>query len=72
MAANQAGPSDSGVFAGHSTIAAPDGTLLAELAEAEGTAHAVLDPVLLRRERSRQTRFADRRSDLYGPLVAVA
>jgi predicted amidohydrolase len=69
VAANQAGPSETGVFAGHSTIAAPDGTLLAELDEAEGSAHAELDPALLRRERLRQTRFADRRADLYGPIA---
>ncbi|HKT02514.1 MAG TPA: carbon-nitrogen hydrolase family protein [Rugosimonospora sp.] len=67
VAANQAGPP----FAGHSTIAAPDGSVLAELEDAEGSAHAVLDPGLLRRERLRQTRFADRRPDLYGPLVAA-
>ncbi|MET7331198.1 carbon-nitrogen hydrolase family protein [Nonomuraea sp. NPDC005650] len=71
VSANQAGPSETGVFAGNSTIAAPDGTLLAELDEAEGSAHAVLDPELLRRERLRQTRYADRRADLYGPLAAT-
>src|SRR5262249_34329378 len=72
VAANQAGPSEGGTFAGGSTICAPDGSVLVQLDTEPGTACARLDPELLVRERLRQTRFADRRPDLYAGLVSDA
>jgi predicted amidohydrolase len=72
VAANQAGMSERGTFAGGSTICAPDGSVLAELGYEAGIASAQLEAELLVRERLRQTRFADRRPDLYSPLAEGA
>jgi predicted amidohydrolase len=69
VAANQCGAHDESEFAGTSTIAAPDGTVLATLGAEEGSAIADLSEETLVRVRLRQTRYRDRRPDLYSPLT---
>jgi predicted amidohydrolase len=67
--ANRCGQQDSVVFAGTSAIAAPDGTLLAQLDTDPGLAWADLELDLLVSERLRQTRYRDRRPHLYREIA---
>jgi predicted amidohydrolase len=69
IAANRCGAQGEMVFAGTSTIAGPDGSVLATLDdEAEGTAVADLTADALLSVRLRQTRYRDRRPELYAPV----
>jgi predicted amidohydrolase len=70
LAANRCGQQDAVTFAGTSTIAAPNGAVLAALEDAPGIAVADLDPELLVAERLRQTRFRDRRPHLYPDIAS--
>jgi predicted amidohydrolase len=71
LAANRCGQQDAVTFAGTSTIAAPNGGVLAALEDAPGIGLADLDPELLVSERLRQTRFRDRRPHLYPGIAAT-
>lgn len=70
VAANRCGVQGDLPFCGTSAIGAPDGTLPAVLDDQPGTARAELDAELLVRTRLFQTRYRDRRPDLYGPISA--
>lgn len=70
VCANRCGRQDSVVFVGTSAIAAPDGTLLAQLGSDPGLAWADLDLDLLISERLRQTRYRDRRPHLYRDIAS--
>ena len=69
LSANRVGEDHGSRFRGGSTIAAPDGAILARLDDSEGIALAKLDAGALTEERLRQTRFRDRRPHLYGVLT---
>jgi predicted amidohydrolase len=71
LAANRCGQQDAIIFAGTSTIAAPNGEVLAALEDAPGIGMADLDPELLVSERLRQTRFRDRRPHLYPGIAST-
>lgn len=72
VAANRTGRTPEGEFGGRSTIAGPDGAVLATLEEEDGFALARLGEDRLLAERLRQTRYRDRRPDLYAALAAGA
>jgi len=72
IAANRIGPAQDGIFGGRSTIAAPDGSVLDTLDEQEGVAIGQLRADLLLAERLRQSRYRDRRPELYAPLASQA
>ncbi|MDA3625740.1 carbon-nitrogen hydrolase family protein [Saccharopolyspora sp. WRP15-2] len=69
VAANRCGAQGELPFCGTSAIGAPDGTLPAALDDQPGTARAELDADLLVRTRLFQTRYRDRRPDLYEPIA---
>jgi predicted amidohydrolase len=71
LAANRCGQQDAVIFAGTSTIAAPNGGVLVALEDAPGIGLADLDPELLVSERLRQTRFRDRRPHLYPGIAST-
>jgi predicted amidohydrolase len=69
VACNRVGQEGEVVFQGRSAIAGPSGRVLARAhAEEEGVVRATLDAEELLRARLHQSRYRDRRSDLYGPL----
>ena len=69
VAAQRCGRQQELTFSGTSAIGAPDGALVAALDEGPGVARATLDPRLLLETRLWQTRFRDRRPDLYTPIT---
>ena len=69
VACNRVGQEDDAVFQGRSAIAAPSGEVLARAAgEEETIVRARLEAEALLRARLYQSRFRDRRPDLYGLL----
>jgi len=72
IACNRVGQDGDIIFQGRSAIAAPSGELLARAAAEEETIiRARLDAEALLRARLHQSRFRDRRPDLYGPLAEL-
>jgi predicted amidohydrolase len=67
--ANRCGHQEAVIFAGTSTIAGPDGSVLAELGAEPGIAWADLDLELIVSERLQQTRYRDRRPALYQDIA---
>ncbi len=67
--ANRCGRQGEVIFAGTSSIAGPDGTVLAELGGEPGLAWADLDLELIVTERLKQTRYRDRRPALYQDIA---
>lgn len=67
--ANRSGRQDTVIWAGTSTIAAPDGSVVAELGTEAGTGVADLDLELIVSERLKQTRYRDRRPALYQDIA---
>ena len=69
VACNRVGQEGDAIFQGRSAIAAPSGEILARAqAEEEGLVRASLDAELLVRSRLFQSRYRDRRPDLYRSL----
>lgn len=69
VACNRVGQEGDTVFMGRSAIAAPSGEILARAqAEEEGIVKATLDAEALLRARLHQSRYRDRRPDLYRSL----
>jgi omega-amidase len=69
VACNRVGQDGDAIFQGRTAIAAPSGEILARAqAEEEGIVRASLDAELLVRARLFQSRYRDRRPDLYRAL----
>jgi omega-amidase len=71
VGANRTGRQGELSFQGGTCIAAPDGSVLAALGSEPGLATATLDEDRLLAERLRQTRFRDRRPELYEALSST-
>lgn len=71
VGANRTGRQGDLDFGGASCIAGPDGSVLAALDSKAGLAIATLDEERLLAERLRQTRFRDRRPELYRALCST-
>jgi len=69
VSANLCGKSDSGHFAGHSMVVAPDGSILAEAGEGEALLFARLDLGLVEKNRAFLPCFRQRRPGVYGGLL---
>jgi len=73
VSCNRVGQDGDAIFQGRSVIAAPSGEILARAAgEEETIVRATLEADALIRGRLHQSRFRDRRPDLYGPLADPA
>lgn len=66
VAVNRCGEGGGDLYGGHSMVVAPDGGVLLELGEDEGTATVELDMAILHRTRKAIRVFESRRVDLYG------